>query len=66
MANCSSCGISIPDGQGDVCSMCYGDPYYGSDGYYLEYLNQLEEANNQAQEQARLDIEESKEDDLPF
>ena len=37
MNNCRSCGISIPEGQ-TVCSMCYGDPYHGSDGYYLREL----------------------------
>ena len=40
---CKSCGIGIPDNQ-DFCSMCYGDPYYGTDGIYLEYLRQAEEA----------------------
>lgn len=24
--------------------MCYGDPFWGSDGYYLDYLQQSEEA----------------------
>ena len=47
MSNCCSmCGSSIPSGQ-NVCSMCYGDPYYGRDGYYLKYL----------EEQAYLDAE---------
>lgn len=48
MANCSSCGSEIPDDQGSSCSMCYGDPDYGSDGYYRAYL---EEQERQAQEQ---------------
>lgn len=48
MASCKSCGIYIPDGQ-DFCSMCYGDPYYGRDGYYLQYI---EEQERQAQEEA--------------
>lgn len=39
MANCSSCGSEIPDDQGSSCSMCYGDPSYGSDGYYQAFLN---------------------------
>lgn len=42
MSNCIMCGIEIPDNQ-KICSMCYGDPYHGSDGYYLEYLNKQEE-----------------------
>ena len=37
--SCSSCGISIPDGQ-KFCSMCYGDPSYGRDGYYENYLRE--------------------------
>jgi len=39
---CRSCGISIPDGQ-NFCSMCYGDPAYGRDGYYEDYLREQEE-----------------------
>lgn len=42
MGYCSSCGIEIPDSQ-STCSMCYGDPYHGSDGYYLDYLRSQEE-----------------------
>lgn len=38
MSYCTSCGSSIPDGQGSSCSMCYGDPYHGRDGYYLQEL----------------------------
>ena len=36
------CGIEIPESQ-NVCSVCYGDPHYGTDGYLLqimEYDNQ--------------------------
>ena len=50
MANCTSCGSPIPDGQGS-CSMCYGDPSFGSDGYYEEYLRQQEEAAQREQEE---------------
>ena len=53
MGYCSSCGISIPDGQ-SVCSRCYGDPYYGSDGHYLQ---ELEEQERQAQEQREAEEE---------
>ena len=35
--NCTSCGISIPEGQGSSCSMCYGDIAHGTDGYYEEF-----------------------------
>ena len=42
MPYCRCCGVPIPEGQ-PICSMCYGDPYYGRDGYYLGYLNYLYE-----------------------
>ena len=29
--------------------MCYGDTFHGNDGYYLEYLRQMEEEQNQRQ-----------------
>ena len=41
MNSCRSCGAYIPKGQ-DFCSMCYGDPYYGNDGYYLDWLEQAQ------------------------
>ena len=37
MSRCAMCGVSIPEGQ-RICSMCYGDPEHGSDGYYEAYL----------------------------
>lgn len=57
MASCTSCGSPIPDGQGNSCSMCYGDPYYGSDGYYLDYLEQQAEYAQQEQAQQEYDDE---------
>ena len=47
MNSCSQCGIELPDGQ-NICSMCYGDPYYGTDGYYMHFL---EESYKQDQDQ---------------
>lgn len=47
MNNCTQCGIPIPDNQ-NVCSMCYGDPEYGSDGYYQTWLE--EQAREKEQE----------------
>jgi hypothetical protein len=52
MANCSSCGESIPEGQGSSCSMCYGDPAYGRDGYYYEHLLREEQESLQRHEEA--------------
>lgn len=37
MSHCVDCGLPVPDGQ-HTCSMCYGDPYHGRDGYYMEWL----------------------------
>jgi len=51
MPSCSSCGSPIPEGQGNSCSMCYGDPDYGRDFYYRDWLNQQEEQDNEQQEE---------------
>ena len=40
--SCSMCGSPIPDSQ-RVCSMCYGDIDYGSDGYYREWAEQQQQ-----------------------
>lgn len=49
---CSSCGNPIPEGQGNSCSMCYGDISYGSDGYYKEWAEQqaIDEYERQREE----------------
>ncbi len=51
MPNCSSCGSSIPEGQGKSCSMCYGDIDYGRDGYYRQWAEEQERQDNEQQEQ---------------
>lgn len=56
MANCTSCGSPIPDGQGKSCSMCYGDIDHGSDGYYRQWA---EEQERQAQEQREAEEQQS-------
>lgn len=43
MPNCTSCGSPIPEGQGKSCSMCYGDPDHGRDGYYRRFLEEQEQ-----------------------
>lgn len=45
---CVMCSSSIPEGQ-STCSMCYGDPEHGSDGYYRR------EQERQQEEQPRED-----------
>lgn len=55
MGNCGSCGSSVPDGQ-PVCSMCYGDPEYGRDGYYRQWLEEQEQWHAE-QESERLAAE---------
>ena len=49
MAYCVNCGSQIPDGQ-TTCSMCYGDVAYGDDGYYLSWIRENEEIEQQYQE----------------
>ena len=52
MKYCTSCGMPIPDGQGKSCSMCYGDPAYGNDGYYQAYLEEQMRQELEAQRDA--------------
>ncbi len=50
MKNCVMCGSPIPNDQGSsTCSMCYGDPFHGKDGYYQEIL----ERDRQQEEERR-------------
>ena len=49
MASCGSCGSYIPEGQGNCCSMCYGDIAYGNDHYYEEWVRNQEESFIQKQ-----------------
>lgn len=53
MPYCSSCGRPIPEGQGKSCSMCYGDIYYGRDGYAMQEFEQQEEQRQRKQEEER-------------
>ncbi len=61
MANCSSCGNYIPEGQGRSCSMCYGDPYFGKDGYYLQILEEEQKKQMEIQQENDQLNQESKE-----
>ena len=41
MSYCTSCGLPIPEGQGNnSCSMCYGDIGHGKDGYYQQWAEE--------------------------
>ena len=51
MPTCKSCGAYVPDGQRELCSMCYGDPSWGRDGYYDDYLRQMEERQREQQQE---------------
>jgi len=53
MPDCSGCGSYIPEGQGSLCSMCFGDPCHGSDGYYQEYLDRQQRLEYEKQEYIR-------------
>lgn len=53
MEFCKQCRAPIPSGQ-RFCSMCYGDPHYGRDGYYLAQLERdalLQQEREQEEEQ---------------
>ena len=54
MANCTMCGVSIPDGQ-TTCSMCYGDPGHGADGYYQAFLDEVYQREDYERQQAEND-----------
>ena len=57
MASCKMCGINIPEGQ-RVCSMCYGDPDHGRDGYYRRWLEEGDRQEQERREQARREQEQ--------
>jgi len=41
MSSCVMCGASLPSNQGSkTCSICYGDPDHGRDGYYQQMLDE--------------------------
>ena len=68
MPYCSSCGSEIPEGQGSSCSMCYGDPFYGSDGYLLAMMEEQERQMSEQAHKMEQQIEEQQiqDDDIPF
>ena len=49
MATCSMCGNPIPDNQ-EVCSMCYGDIDYGTDGYARQYFEEQEQGERRRED----------------
>lgn len=53
---CVDCGSPIPEGQ-NTCLMCYGDPYHGRDGYYLQWLEEQEREQEQEQEEEKMSEE---------
>jgi len=57
MKYCSMCGSEIPDNQ-DVCSMCYGDVAYGNDGYYANFMEGLEEPEQEQELEEDMRTEE--------
>lgn len=57
MPNCTSCGSSIPEGQGKSCSMCYGDIAHGTDGYYEDWARNVEQQNEPEPDPAQTELE---------
>lgn len=60
MNYCTSCGSPIPEGQGKSCSMCYGDPDHGRDGYYQAFLDEQAQREQEAQAERQQEMDESK------
>ena len=54
MNTCSMCGVTIPEDQ-DICSVCYGDIDYGTDGYYRDAVERQmwEDHERQQREQSQ-------------
>jgi len=48
---CKSCGEKIPDGQGDLCSMCYGDIGHGTDGYYEDWARNAQHSEPEPEQE---------------
>lgn len=44
--HCVDCGSPIGSGQ-RTCSMCYGDPDHGSDGYYRQWQEEQRRAEEE-------------------
>ena len=58
MPSCVQCGSEIPADQGSrTCSMCYGDPDWGTDGY----LRRAMEENRRQQEEESMGYPEDAE-----
>ncbi len=52
MPSCAQCGSFIPDNQGSrTCSMCYGNPDRGKDGYYQEWIDDIRGEEEARQEE---------------
>ena len=48
MNHCRVCGRWVPDSQ-NICSECYGDPTYGSDGYLAARMEEEREQQRECQ-----------------
>lgn len=45
------CGAPLPSDQGSrTCSMCFGDPGHGKDGYYQNYLENFADGSEREPE----------------
>ena len=48
---CTMCGSDLPDSHPHkTCSLCYGDLDYGTDGYYREYMEELQRQEQEKEE----------------
>lgn len=60
--HCTSCGSTIPDGQGSSCSMCYGDIAHGRDGFYEAWGREQEQKQAMEAEEALRDEERGRDE----
>ena len=54
----------MPENQGSrVCSMCYGDPGHGKDGYYQRWIEDQREAEELEKQRSRAENVDGPADD---
>lgn len=57
MSNCVCCGSTVPEEQ-RICSMCYGDPSHGTDGYYERWIEEQQQEKEERENKENLDHSE--------
>ena len=58
--SCRVCGVVVPRGQHGICSVCYGDPEWGSDGYLAASMRASEEKAAELERERERELEDRK------